>query len=180
MTTLYTIDAANLFCGTVDPTNSKHLSIEELKLPDLEEDFKEHTPSGARVGIEIPVGIKKLEWTFKLTGIDPQVLTQFGLSTPISNLYTAYGVIVDRRTGQQIELKAIAEGRLGKVTQEAIKKGDTSQMDLKISGLTHYEIWFGGKEQIFWDFFTNAWRVDGVDQNATRNQILRIPNSIIA
>ncbi len=86
MTTLYTIDAANLFCGTVDPTNSKHLSIEELKLPDLEEDFKDHAPSGARVGIEIPVGIKKLEWTFKLTGIDPQVLTQFGLSAPVSNL----------------------------------------------------------------------------------------------
>jgi P2 family phage contractile tail tube protein len=179
MTTLYTVDAMNLFCGVADPTNSKHLSIEEVKLPSLEEQMKEHTPGGARVGIEIPVGVSKLEWEFKLTGFDPQVLTQFGLSTPISNIYTAYGVIVDRRTGAQLELKAVAEGRLAKVTQETIKHGETSQMDLKISGITHYEVWFSGAEKIFWDFFTNAWRVDGVDQNAVRNQILRIPNSII-
>ena len=180
MTTLYTFDAANLFCGTVDPTNSKHLAIEHLKLPELDEEFKDHSPSGGRFGFEIPVGFKKLECTFKLTGFDPQVLTQFGLSSPIANIYTAYSVVVDRRTGQQIEHKAVVEGRLSKVAQSEVKRGETSDTDYRIGGISHYELWFGGAEKIFWDFFTNAWRVDGVDQNATRNSILRIPNSLIA
>ena len=46
--------------------------------------------------------------------------------------------------------------------------------DYAINEVTHYEVWFDNKEKIYWDFWTNTWRVDGVDQNATTNSILRI------
>ena len=45
-----------------------------------------------------------------------------------------------------------------------------------INGVMHYELHFGGKEMVYWDFWTNEWRTGGVDRNADTNQILRIPN----
>ena len=66
MSTLYVWEAANLFVGDEDPTKSKHLQIMSLKFPTLEEILQEHHAGGARVQIEIEVGIRKLEPTFKL------------------------------------------------------------------------------------------------------------------
>ncbi len=42
MSTLYVLEAANLFCGDHDPKNSKHLTLQELKLPSLEADSGPH------------------------------------------------------------------------------------------------------------------------------------------
>ena len=36
MSTIYVMEAANLFCGDHDPTASKHLTLSELKLPPLQ------------------------------------------------------------------------------------------------------------------------------------------------
>jgi P2 family phage contractile tail tube protein len=174
MSTLFVMEAVSLFCGDEDPTAGKHLSIQELKLPDMNETFADHTPGGGRVGIEVPVGIEKFEAPFKLTGFDPQVMSQFGLHTKVAQNYTAYGSVINRRTGAAIEAKALMEGRLGKVSPEAFKKGDLHGFDYAINGITHYELHFDGVEKFYFDFFTNAWRVDGVDQNADQNRILRI------
>ncbi|ELT47216.1 phage major tail tube protein [Brucella intermedia] len=177
MSTLYILEAANLFCGDADPTNSKHLAIQELKLPDLQAIYQDHHAGGARVQIEIEVGIQKLEPTFKLAGFDPAVMTQFGLGSKIKNVYTAYGEIKDRRTGGSIEMKAIMEGRLGRVAPDAFQRGEVAANEYAINELTHYEIWWGGSEKLFWDFWTNQWRIDGVDQNEATNRILRIPRA---
>jgi hypothetical protein len=42
VSTLYVLEAANLFCGDHDPKNSKHLTLQELKLPSLEADSGPH------------------------------------------------------------------------------------------------------------------------------------------
>jgi P2 family phage contractile tail tube protein len=175
--TLYIVEAANLFCGSHDPANSKHLSIQELKLPALEADYQDHKPGGSRVDIEIEVGIKKMTPTFKLVGFDPDLLVQFGLSSPLKSIYTAYSEIKDRRTGDSLEFRAVMEGRLGKVEAEAFKRGDLQTTEYGINELTHYEVFFNGRELIFWDFWSNTWRVNGTDQNASTNQILRIPRT---
>jgi P2 family phage contractile tail tube protein len=172
--TLYVMEAVNLFCGDDDPNASKHLTLSELKLPDLTETFADHKPGGGRVGIEIAVGVEKLNAPFKLNGFDPQLLTQFGLNARVSNNYTAYGVIKDQRTGRSIEQKALIEGRLGKVAGDAFQHGELQGYEYAIHGITHYEFYFDGQEKVFWDFFTNIWRIDGTDQNAETNAILRL------
>ena len=174
MSTLYVWEAANLFVGTDDPTKSKHLQIISLKLPTLEEILQDHHAGGARVQIEVEVGIKKLEPTFKLAGVDPDLLAQFGLGAKARNSFTAYSVIRDKRTGQAIEGKAVMEGRLSKIAPDEFKRGDLMGNDYAINELTHYELYFNRVEKFYWDFFTNAFRIDGVDTNADENQILRI------
>ncbi len=174
MSSLYILESANLYVGNADPTNSKHLAIQELKLPALEENTVDHMPGGARVQIEIAVGVNKLEPTFKLAGVDPSLLSEFGLGSRMKNIFTAYGQIVDRRTGASIELKAVLEGRLGKIEQDAFKRGELHATDYAIKEVTHYELSWDGAEKLYWDFWTNEWRVDGMDQNVDMNRILRI------
>ena len=41
----------------------------------------------------------------------------------------------------------------------------------------HYELWFGEKEKLFWDFFSGDWRLDGTSQIDDERRILRIPTT---
>jgi len=172
--TIYVMTAANLFCGDHDPSNSKHLTLAELKLPDLQGIYADHHAGGAIAAIEVELGVQKLESTFKLNGIDPALMTQFGLGSKSKNVFTAYGVVVDKRTGRNIESKAIIEARLGRVAPDAFTRGELMGHEYALNEITHYELWFDGSEKIAWDFFENLWRVDGVDQNADANSIMRI------
>lgn len=171
---IYIMEAANLFCGAHDPTKSKHLTLSELGLPALQESFADHNPGGSKVGIEVAVGVNKLEPTFKLAGWDPDLLGQFGISSGQRRLFTAYGVISSKRTGAKIEAKAIMEGRLGKIEAETFQRGEMQSHDYAINEVLHYELYFDGSEKIYWDFFTSEWRLDGVDNYAAERSILRI------
>lgn len=178
MATIFVMEDVNLFCGDHDPTASKHLSISELKLPVLQALYADHHAGGARVAVEFEMGIQKFEPTFKLAGFDPDVLVQFGLGARLKHIYTAYGHIRDKRTGRDIQSKAIMEGRLGKAEADAFTRGDVMGIEYALNELTHYELWFDEKAKIIWDFFENRWEVDGVDQNAVSNRMLGIPSAI--
>lgn len=168
------MEAANLFCGDHDPQASKHLTLSELQLPNLQEAFQDHHPGGSPVGIEVAVGVQKLEATFKLAGTDASLMTQFGIGSRYKKTYTAYSVLRDQRTGEAVEQKAIMQARLGKVEGEAFKRGEMQSHDYALNAITHYELWVGGKEVFYWDFFTAEYRLDGVSQNDDERNILRL------
>ncbi len=176
MSNIYIMEAANLFCGDEDPTASKHLTLTELQLPNLQEMYQDHHPGGSRVQIEVAVGIEKLEASFKLAGWDPDLLTQFGLGAAARKKFTAYGAIRDKRNGISIEARAVIEGRLGAASPAAFQRGEMQGFDYTISEILHYELHFAGAEKYYWDFFTADWRVDGLSQNGDERAILRIPN----
>lgn len=177
MSTVYLMTAANLFVGDHDPTKSKHLTLAELKLPDLQAIYADHHPGGGLVATEFEVGVNKLEPTFKLNGVDPDLLTEFGLGSRIRNRFTAYGEIIDQRSGRSIESKAIIEARLGRVAPDTFQRGELQGHEYSMNSVVRYELWFDGQSKIEWDFFTNVWRVNGIDQNAETNRILRIPST---
>ena len=175
MSNFYVMEAVNLFCGDADPTASKHLTLQEMKLPDLTETFADHTPGGGVLGMQIGMNIvEALEPTFKLAGKDPQLLSQFGLGSPHRHIYTGYGAIRNKRSGAAIEVKAIMEGRLASIQGDAFQRGELMGHEYAIKEMMRYELWFDGSEKIALDFWTNTKRIDGVDQNADVNRILRI------
>lgn len=177
MSTIYVMTAANLFCGDHDPDASKHLTLTDLQLPSLSEVYADHHPGGSPVAVEVALGINKLEPTFKLAGWDPDVLSQFGLGGKKRMVYTAYGVITDKRDGREFEGKAVWEARLGSISPDNWQKGEMQSHEYALREVMHYELYFDGAEKYFWDFFTNEWRVDATPQNQTANSILRIPGA---
>lgn len=175
MATFYVMEAVNLYLGDLDPTNSTHLELEELKLPALEEIMQEHHAGGALVKVEYSLGIEALKPTFKLKGWNPVALGQFGLGSRMRHSYTAYGVIRDKRTGRAIEAKSVIEARLGKVESDAFKRGDLQGHDYAFNEVMHYELHIDGAEKYFFDNWTSDWRVNGLSENADERRILRIP-----
>lgn len=168
------LESANLFVGDEDPTDGKHLTLEEVQLPSMEEVFQDHNPGGADFGIDVAVGKTKMSPTFKLKGIDPQVFSQFGLGTKRRIFYTMRGLLRDQRTGGEKAMKAIFEGRLGKASPEAWKRGELTGSEYAINEVVHYELYVAEQEIYFWDFFTSTWRVNGTDENAATKSILGI------
>ena len=75
---IFVMEAANIFCGDVDPSLSQHLTIAELKLPNIEENFVDHQAGGSPFTIEIDTILQRLEATFVLAGWSPEVATMIG------------------------------------------------------------------------------------------------------
>ena len=176
--TIYVMEAANLFAGDHDPTASNHLTLAQLQLPALEENYADHVAGGAPIGIEVDTHINRLEAGFNLTGWQPHVMKLIGTSARERQVFTAYGVIRDRKTGAALEAMAILRGRLGRVAPTAFRRGDLQQHEYAIRGVVHYELYMDGEEIYNWDFFTNTRRIDGEDLNLDMNRILRIPASV--
>lgn len=166
------LEAVNLFCGDDDPTASKHLTISELQLPTLQEIFQDHHPGGSRVGIEVGLGIEKLTASFSLVGMDEDLYSKFGVNDRAANTFTAYGSLRDKRTGVVSQAKAIMRGKLGQIEQDGFQRGNLVGHNYAINEILHYELYIGGSEKVFWDFFAQELRQNGSAQNADERRAL--------
>lgn len=178
MSNLYVMEAVNLFCGDHDPSKSKYLSLTSLTLPTLEEATADHMPGGSMLGLQLGMGaINALEAGMSLAGHDPDMLSLFGLGSRKREVFTAYGVVKNKRTSEEIEAKAVMHARLGRIAPDDFERGSLQGHEYGLIEIVHYESYFDQKEKHYVDFFTQAWRVDGVSQNARQNRILRIPGA---
>lgn len=169
-------EAANLFAGDDSPTNSKHLTIQNIKLWQPKEKTQEHHPGGGIGAITIGgLGFEPPEVTFKLTGSDSQTKALFGIGANGTRPYTIYGALRDKNGGRLIERKIVVFGRMTEVSESEFKRGDLLEQDHTITEITHYELWEDKVEVYYYDFFASVWRVNGTNQLAQTNAILRIP-----
>lgn len=165
MSTLYIMQMASLFAGDDDPTKAHFVDIEGVKLPDLTEKTKDFMPGGGVFGLSIGMRmIEPFKLTFKLHGLQPDVMSKMGINSPSRRKYTVRGNIVDIRTGEEIGGKAIIEGRLIKTSFSEFKREEGIDMDYEVGEVTHYEMFLGTTEKYYFDFFggPGAVRIDGV------------------
>jgi phage tail tube protein FII len=177
MSNVFTMESANLFCGAHDRATSNHLRLLGLKLPGLEENYVDWNPGGAPIASEVETGINKLEATFNLAGWQPEVMKLIGTSKRERQVFTAYGVIRDRRQGIAVEARCIMQARLGRVNPTEFKRGDLQSHEYSIRGVVHYELYMKDDEIYYWDMFTNEFRIGGEDINVDTNRILKVPTS---
>lgn len=174
----YIFEGVNMFAGDDGPDNSKHLTLESVKMPDFDETTQAHFGGGAIGEINVAgLGLKALELGFNAKGFDPQLKSQFGLGQAGARRkpYTVYGAYRDLQGGSLKEFKAVAEGRLVTITGDDMKRGELQGFQYKVTEILRYRLFFAQQEKYFYDYFTSSWRVDGVPQNAEMNNILRIP-----
>jgi len=172
--TLNTLEAANLFCGSDNPTASNHLALTELKLPGWEENFSDHLAGGAPVAIRIDTHINPLEASFNLLGFTTQVMGLLKTWTATQKHFIAYGLVRDRLTGKPSACEAEMWGRLSRVVATAYRRNDVLAHEYQINGITRYSLKVADEQVFFWDFFTNTLVIGGVDKNREWNDILRI------
>jgi uncharacterized protein len=165
----------NLYVGDEGPeTSSKHLQLDELKLPQLEEQAEEFRPGGADLAYEVPLGLAKLEASFKLKGIDPHTLGHFGLGFGERRRYTGYAALYSEVDGAWKDAVAVMEGRIGMVEGDAWKKGELAGHDYKISSIWFYRLSIGGEEIYQIGVNPPVRVIRGVDHYAQVRNLLRI------
>jgi phage tail tube protein FII len=54
------------------------------------------------------------------------------------------------------------------------KRGDAAEQTHEIKEITRYGLYWNNAELYYYDFFASIWRVNGVDQYADVNGVLRI------
>lgn len=168
MSTIYVMEAANLFAGDDDPTKSKHLTLINVKLPVMQEAFVDHRPTGSAFAMRLGMNqFDALECTFKLNGLDPDLMAKFGIGQKGLQKYTARGNVVDKQDGREFSVISVMRGRLAKVEHDAFTRGELMGADYSISEINHYELIFDSKEKYYWDLFTDQFRIDGADVNNT-------------
>lgn len=191
--TVYVMESVNLICGDsgteAAPGKSTHLTIAELKLPGMEENYVDFLPGGAPIAMEVPTHINRLEASFNLNGWQPEVMGLIAQSDISLQRFTAYGLIRDRRTGEACQSVAIMWGRLGRVNPTNFRKGDLQMYEYSIRSIIHYQLLMSlakgqtPSEIYYWDFFSSQFRVtvNGVSTNVNEDMIniLAIPNTAI-
>lgn len=189
---IYTLESVNLVCGDNEagqsqPGAATYLTLRQMKLPNMEENYVEHNPGGGIAAIEIFTHINRLESTFTLAGWQPRImgLLARGNASRQAQRYTAYGVLREQRTGKPMQARAVLWGRLGASNPTAFRRGDLMETEFTIKGITHYELYMeenassDGSVSVmsqiyYWDFFENVLLVDGHNVFARENAILGI------
>ncbi|MCZ8098839.1 MAG: phage major tail tube protein [Burkholderiales bacterium] len=174
MATILEMDAANLFCDDLDPTQSQFLTLEEVKIPSLMEKTREHTGGGAIMTMRMGMGIfEPIELTFKLRGYNPEVMNKIMNPTRSRRKFTITGNVRDLEAGRQFPVKIVIEGRMTKVDMGSFQRDGGISTDYQIDEVCHYELYLDGAEKYYLDVWTGPLgaRVDGsaVYQDMARN-----------
>ena len=178
MSDLIVNESFNLFVGSAGTDNTKHLVIKNLKIPEMEELSERFHAGGSWGAIEVGgLGMKELMCGFKLTGWDPQTLSQFGIGSRAKYPFTAYGNARSKATGTAVAIRAVMFGRLTKVAMPELERGKLVDTDYEIKEILNYQLYYANAEKYYWDWQTTVWRVDGVAQNADEIANLAIPTT---
>lgn len=165
----------NLYVGDEGPTtSSKHLQLDELKLPSLEEKAEEFRPGGADLAYDVPLALNKLEASFKYKGLDPHTMGYFGIGYGERRRYTGYGALYSEVDGSWKDAIAVMEGRIAQVEDDAWKKGDMVGQSYKIGSIWFYRLSIGSEEIYQIGVNPPVRIVRGVDHYARVRDLLRI------
>jgi phage tail tube protein FII len=170
------MDYANLFCGAgpADDVASNHLVLTELNLPAMDVQYSDHRAAGAPIYIELETGMARLECTFVLVGLNPQVLNLVNSWILTERKFFAYGNVRDHNTGITLQAAAAFIGQLGRADPQNFRKGDVMHTNYSIRQITHYEFKLAGQDLVIWDFFNNTRFFGEANRNAEINSNLHI------
>ena len=104
-----------------------------------------------------------LSLTFKLRGLNPDVMNRFGINSPNRHNYTMRGNVLDLRTGDALPLVAVTKGRMIKLESDEWKREDGISHDYEIAEIVFYQLLVNNQEKFYFDWFAGpmGWRVDG-------------------
>jgi phage tail tube protein FII len=153
------LDYANLFCGSAvgDDTKSNHLTLSELTLPTMEIQYVDHRAGGAPVAVEIDVVMTRMELSFEVIGITPQIMALLRNLEMSKHDFVAYGNLREYNSGVAMQLMALFRGQLSRMEPRPFKRGEVFHVKYQVRGLMKYELYIGDREiPIYrWDFFSN-------------------------
>lgn len=149
--------------------DSKLGQIGDITPPVPQEKLEEMRNSGMIKPREVKLGYEKLEFSFKMPGMDPQVLKLFGLKPGAENPFMITGALVDEDGDEHSAVMTI-RGFLKQGDAGSWKPGDQAENDYQVA-VHYYKLEIDGDPIIEMDDFDV--KIGGVSQYAgIRNAML--------
>lgn len=143
--------------------------IGDITPPVPTEKLEEMRNSGMIKPREVSLGFEKLEFSFKMPGVDPQVLRLFGLAPGVETPFMITGALIDE-DGTAHSAVMNLRGRLKSANPGSWKPGEVSENDLTVA-VHYYKLEVDGESLIEMDDFDVV--IGGVSQNqGVRNALL--------
>jgi uncharacterized protein len=170
---IFIMEAADLYCGDLDPTASNKLTLEEIKLPDFKQTSISSAPGGAVCAVDWATTMLHAPTaSFKLKGMDPARLVMFGLGSQMRRKFTCYGAVRDKRSNKGLQGIAVIEGVLMEMNGSPFSRGAGMDHDYVIGEIVSYEYTLDNKPIHKLEFFTSLFEVGGISQSAEQNRLL--------
>lgn len=149
--------------------DSKLGQIGDITPPVPTEKLEEMRNSGMIKPREVKLGYEKLEFSFKMPGVDPQVLKLFGLRPGAETPFMITGALVDE-DGTEHSAVMTVRGFLKSANPGTWTPGEVSENDLMVS-VHYYKLEVDGENLIEMDDFDVS--IGGVSQyQGIRNAML--------
>ena len=156
-------------CTLVAASGNRIGQVSEITIPVLEKTMEEIRNAGMIKPREVSMGFEKLEFNFKMPGLDPQILKLFGLKAGTENLFLITGALVDEDGVEHSAVMTI-RGFLKQADPGNWKPGDMAENDYSVS-VNYYKLEVDGDELIEMDDFDV--KIGGISQHSgMRNSLL--------
>lgn len=143
--------------------------IGDITPPVPQEKLEEMRNSGMIKPREVKLGYEKLEFSFKMPGMDPAILRLFGLAPGTENPFMITGALVDEDGTEHSAVMTI-RGFLKQADPGNWKPGDQAENDYMVS-VNYYKLEIDGEPLIEMDDFDVS--IGGVSQySGIRNAML--------
>lgn len=148
-------------CMLYADLESKIGQIGDITPPVPQAKLEEMRTAGMIKPRDVLLGFEKLEFSFKMPGLDPQILKLFGLRPGSENQFLITGALVDE-DGQNHSAVLSIRGFINKTDGGSWKPGDMSENDYSVS-VNYYKLEIDGNELIEMDDFDV--KIGGVSQH---------------
>ncbi|NBI43901.1 phage major tail tube protein [[Haemophilus] felis] len=138
--------------------------VTEVTQPKLAMKVEEYRAGGMLGGVDINLGLEKLEAEFKMGGYMVELIKKFGGSingVPLRFL----GAYQQDDTEEVTSVELVMQGRFTEIDSGNSKSGDDTEQTFKVP-LTYYKIIVNGQDVLEVDVLNTVFVVDGVDKLA--------------
>lgn len=147
---------------TLDPEDSRVLTITKMALPKLERKSAEHTPGGGVGTVEfvLPM-LNALAPTFSVKGLDRGTLRGFGFVAGRTDRWTFAGAVRNVTTNLIIPVRATIEGVIADWSPGEHTPGELIDCDHTLKEVKYYDLFVDGEELFAWGWRERIGRSGG-------------------
>jgi P2 family phage contractile tail tube protein len=143
---------------------------EEITLPVMELNMDEFRNGGMDVPVEVELGMKLMDFEFKMTALDDHVMGLFGRR---DQEFVIRGATEDEVTGRVVGAEATVRGRIKKLDRGAWKPGDKAMLTVGVAPIYwKFKVANTTLEEI--DPFNFVRIIGGVDQLSRQREALQL------
>jgi len=141
-------------------------TMENAQLPKMVEKSEDWRGGGMLGDIEIELGFEKMEFAFKVGGVDRQIIKLWGLKKNAIKPFQLLGHAFSEDTGETKSVAAYMRGRLKELEFDEWKAGGSPGMISGTVAMNYYRLVINDEEMIEYDPVNVVLKIGGEDQIA--------------